>query len=820
MKAILVFIIFMLFSGIVEAQQTRCFGYVYDKLSNTPIEFVKIQFKDSKIGCVTDSSGKFDLSTYYATDSLIFTALGYQSVTLHVYRDENQEINIHLEPTSKELFEVVVKAPEELLSNRLHKRIVANKHINNKEKLGAYEYQVYNKIQLDLNNLGEKFASSELVKRLDLVMDYLDTSANGKNYLPVILSESVSNYYFKNRPKKTKEVVEGSRIVGVDNIQLNQFVGDMYLDLNIYDNNILMFNRSFVSPISDIARSYYTFKILDSTWIDKEWCIHMSFEPKRTGDMTFKGNMWVHDTTYAIKLVKASISPDANINYVQDLYFEHRFNQVQKEVWMLTKEKMIVDMKITKDTKVYGFYGRKLSSRSNFIINEEHEDPFYKSDNTVEFADSAKIRSSSYWSSIRHEPLSNQEEGITTMINSLNNMPFFRVLKNLTYFGSTGYYPFGKMEVGSAFSLVSVNPVEQFRCAVGIRTSNRFSRRLEIGGRLAYGFGDNRFKYGASIRYNITPKKRGMLTTYYNYDIEQIGQSPTASQMGSTFATLFRTGPLDKLTFVKKAGFNLEKDIKKDIVIYTGFEWKQYTPLGKANYVRLGPNTNQLDTLSRITTSELIGRFRWTKDEEFLAGAFDRTTLRSKYPIFSIQGIFGIKGLFGANYNYQKLEFQIEHNRQFGVLGRIRYGANCGVVLGSAAYPFLKVHEGNQSYWLLTSTFNMLHFFEFISDQYAGAFIENHWDGLLFDRIPLVKKLKLRLVTSGRMTIGSVSDKHSAHMLLPNFTKRFNGIPYAEAAIGIENIMKVGRVDWVCRLTHLEPGMPRYGIRARWALNF
>jgi hypothetical protein len=252
---------------------------------------------------------------------------------------------------------------------------------------------------------------------------------------------------------------------------------------------------------------------------------------------------------------------------------------------MLTKEKMIVDVKITRNTGIYGFFGRKFSSRTNFKINEERSLDFYKSDNTVEFADSAKTRNDAYWSANRHDTLNQQEQGIENMIDSLNDMPFFKMLKNLTYFATTGYYPIGKVEVGNAFSLISFNPVEHFRTAFALRTSNNFSKRVEIGGRLAYGYGDERFKYGASFRYNITPKKRGMLTSYYSYDIEQIGQSPTASTIGSTFGTVFRTGPLDKLTFVKKIGINLEKDIKKDIVVFGGFEWKEFTALGRANYV-------------------------------------------------------------------------------------------------------------------------------------------------------------------------------------------------------------------------------------------
>jgi hypothetical protein len=817
-KCTLLLLVLIPFSSF--AQQTKVKGMVWDAVNNQPMPFVKVQFQNSKIGTLTDTLGRFFIETYYATDSLVFSAVGFNTYSFKVVKDQEQEITVRMSNRMNEMEEVKVLPPDEFPSTTLHKRVIANKYINNREKLLSYEYELYNKIQLDLNNIGDKFTERGIVKRLDLVMDYLDSNDHGKSYLPVILSESISKFYFKNNPKKRKEIVSATRITGIDNLQMNQFLGDMYLDINIYDNTITLFNKSFVSPVSNFARSYYRFYLEDSTFLENQWCYKLKFVPKRTGDATFEGEMWIHDTTYAVKQISATISPGTNINYIQDLYFEHHFDQVANEVWMLTKEKMIVDVKITKNTAVYGFYGRKLSTRKAFVINEEHPADFYRAESTVEILDSAKIRDDAYWIAHRHEPLSTQEVGIDNMIDSLNEVTFFKALKNLSYFATTGYYPLGKVEIGSAFSLISFNPVEDFRTALALRTSNNFSRRLELGGKIAYGFGDEKFKYGVNIRYNITPKKRGMLTTYYRYDIEQIGQSPTAASIGSTFGTLFRTGPLDKLTMVKKAGVNLEKDIKKDLILYGGFEWKEFTALGLANYVKFNPSSNIYDTLSKITSSEFIARIRWTKNEEFISGSFDRTSVGSKYPILSLQGIFGVKGLLGGNYTYQKIEFLMEHSRQIGVLGRIRYGVNAGYVFGTTAYPFLKVHEGNQSYWLLTSTFNKLNFFEFISDKYVGGFVENHWEGLFFDRIPLIKKLQWRLVTTGRITYGAISSRHAAQMILPSFTKQFGNVPYAEVAVGIENIFKVGRVDLVWRVTHIDPGMSPLGIRARWALNF
>lgn len=798
------------------SQTTTVKGTVLDE-KGEPIPYARVRFSGTKIGTLTDTAGAFFLQSYYATDSIQVQFIGFKTQSIKIKKDVEQSLKIQLAVQSTDYKDVVVMISSESPAVALHKKVIANKPINNKEKLGAYQYNLYNKIQLDLNNLGDKFQQNGLVKRMDLVMNYLDSTSDGNTYLPVILTESISDFYFKNQPKQKKEVVQATKITGIENVQVNQFLGDMYLDLNVYDNIYDLFNKSFISPLAPFARSYYQFVLEDSTFIGSDWCYKLRFEPKRTGDLAFTGEMWINDTTYAVKQIKASISPDANLNYIQNFYFEHVFDQVQNEVWMLTEERLILEFRLNEDSKILGMFGRKYSKRSDFVINQAKDNSFY-ANNSVEISDSAKVRNAEYWQSNRPITLNVQEKHIEEMVDSLSKTTFYKSMKKLVYFATTGYFPLNKIEIGNATSLISKNPVENYRVALALRTSNEFSKRLELGGRVAYGFEDEKLKYAGKIRYNITPKKRGMLTGIYSYDIEQIGQSPTAASMGSTFATVFNTAPFDKLTFVNKVGLNLEKDIKKDLILYGGFEWKSYSPLGLANYQRV----LNYDTInvSNIKTFEFIGRVRWTKGEEFISGYFDRTSLRSVYPIFSLQAIIGMKNIFGSEYNYQRLEFQMEHNTQLGVLGRMRYGVTAGYIFGTTAYPFLKVHEGNQSLWLLTSTFNKLNFMEFISDKYVTGFIENHWEGLFFDRIPLVKKLNLRLVSTGRILYGDISQKHEQAMLIPDFVKRFNGVPYMETSIGIENIVKVIRVDLVWRMTHPIPGQSPFGIRARYALNF
>jgi hypothetical protein len=811
---------FILFNSCFLAiwgQQTVVMGRVIDK-KGEPISYVQIQFLDSKIGTKSDTLGNFYLSTYYPTDTLLFRLIGYQTERIKIKKDQTQELVVKLSTQDKEVAEVVLKAPTETRGSQLHRRIVTYKDINNKEKLEAYQYHLYNKIQLDASNLDSGLINNPLVDRLSLVKNYLQTDSSDKSLLPVVLSESVSDYYYRKDPKLKKEVVEASRISGVENMQMTQFLGDMYLELNIYDNIYDLFNKSFISPLAPFARNYYQFYLDDSTFIGADWCYKLRFVPKRSGDLVFEGHMWVHDTTYAVKRFEANIAPGANLNYIQEFYIEQAFEQVQKEVWMLTSEKMVLSFKVTEKSKFLGLIGRKYSQRSAYVINAGQPEEFYRSNNSVDVLSNAKERSDEEWAQLRPLSLTDKEQRIEQMVDSLEAQPFYQNMRKLTYFTTTGYWPIQKIEIGSATSLISMNPVEKFRVALALRTSNDFSKRFEIGGRVAYGFGDQRFKYNVRLRYNITPQKRGMLMAYYNYDIEQIGLSPTAASMGTSFVTILSTAPFDKLTFVQKAGVSLEKDIKKDLIVFGAFEWKNYTPLGLATYQRF----NGFDTLNvdNISTTELTTRIRWTKDEEFLSGSFDRTALRSPYPILSFQGIFGFKDVFGSDYNYQKLEFQFEHNTQIGVLGRMRYGFTLGYINGIAAYPLLKVHDGNQSLWLLTSATNMVNFLEFISDRYVIGFAENKWEGLLFDRIPLVKKSKIRLVTTERIMLGNLSSKQNQALLIPSFVQPFNGVPYVEIGVGIENIFKVLRIDLLYRATHQIPGTSPFGIKARYSLNF
>lgn len=811
-------ILLIILTNSLFSQRTGVSGQVIEKSSGEPVPFASVFFKDSKIGTETDVDGNYSIESYYATDSLVVRASGFAIETVSIVKDQAQIINFQLEPITQDMDEVIIRAPDEKPSTILHQRVVRNKPINNKEKLGAYQYETYNKIQLDLNNIGDKFEDRKIVKSLDVVLDYLDT-LNGGQYLPVLLTESISDFYFRTNPTKKKEVIKASRITGIQNIEANQFLGEMYQDINVYDNYIGIFDKSFISPISNSAMSFYKFYLEDSAFIDNQWCYMLRFEPKRKGDLTFTGDMWIHDTTYAVKKWNASVAKEANINYVNGFYLEQKFDQVEDEVWMLTLDKLIVELNVTRNSKLLGLYGRKLTSRKNFVINTPYDPSFYRTNETVVVQDSADSRSKEYWREHRHSSLNQQEQGIDNMIDSLNETRLFNAMKNHLFLATTGFWPLGKLEIGNIQSLMSYNRVEGFRNQLQLRTSNDFSRRVELSGKIAYGYEDNIFKYGGAVRFNVTPEKRGMLRLYYDYDLKQLGLGENAQDVDAAFGSFFRTKPLNQLSFVEKFGMTFEKDIGKSFILSTGAEWKELESKGSANY-RIPNEQTGFTQIDKIGTFETFFKIRFAKNEEFLSGSFDRISLGSKYPILSLKGVLGVKGVYGSDYEYQKLEFDLEHSPKLGILGKLNYRIYAGYIFGEAAYPFLKVHEGSQTYWFQSHAQNRMDFFEFVSDQYVGATVEQHFNGLFFDRIPLVRKLKWRLVASGRSVWGQISEKQTQTMLLPDVTRSFGNIPYVESTIGIENIFKVIRIDAVWRMTYLDPGVSPVGIRGKLVFRF
>jgi hypothetical protein len=801
-----------------EAQTTVVRGTVIDATTLEPLPYVNVAFKGTKIGTVTDFDGKYVLDSYYASDSVVCSSVGYSRQTTKIRLDREQTVDFSLESSSLELETFVIRASEhENPAHPIIRNVLKYKPVNNREKLEAYEYEVYNKVEFDLNNLTEKFTEKKLFKPFDFIFDNIDTS-DTKAYLPLFMTESLSDFYYRQQPKSEKEVIKATKISGIKNESISQFLGDMYQNVNIYDNYIYVFGKNFISPISNSGFSHYKYYLTDSTFIDNKWCYLIEYKPKHKQELTFEGEMWVNDTTYAVKQVEATIAANANINFISDLRVIQAYDQVEDEIWMLTKDDLVIDFNLGE--KTMGMYGRKSTSYKDFVINKPREDAFYFGAENIILSEGVNDKDDLFWEGARHDSLTTNQKKIYTMVDSLKAVPRFNTYVDILTLVISGYKEVGKFEIGPYFTTYSYNPVEGNRLRLGGRTSNAFSTRLMFEGYGAYGFKDEEWKYSGGFLYFLEKKPRVWIEGKYSRDIEQLGQSDNAFQQDNLLSSAFRRNPNDKLTLVEDVqvalinewfdGFSSGVEVqKRDMQARGGLIYERVVDASPVS-------------VPEISTTEMKLQARFAYKEKYVYGEFERVSLGTRFPVITAKASLGVKGVLGGNYEYQKLQVGIQHGLRMGAYGNLDYRFEGGKFFGGALpYPLLFLHQGNETFFYDETSYNTMNFFEFISNEYIAGAATWHMEGLFLNRIPLLRKLKWREVLSIKGVMGRFDDVNNEALTLPENSFSLEKGPFGEAGIGIENIFKVLRIDALWRLSYLDnPNIVKFGIRAKFQIDF
>lgn len=812
----------LLFTLPAFAQVTKITGKVYDNDTKEPLPFVSVVFKNSGVGTTTDFDGNYSIVTSSPTDSLTVAYVGYIKIAKAVAKGKTQQIDFYLAANTINLKEVVIK-PGENPAHRILRLVEKNKPNNDNRKLDSYEYEVYNKIEFDINNIGKGLKKSRVMKPFDFVFDNIDsTNKTEKPYLPFFISETISEMYYRDKPKFKREVIKASKIAGMENKSVSQVMGDMYQNINIYDNNIIVFGKSFASPISDNGIGYYKYYLLDSLMVDGNYCYHIQFKPRRKQELTFAGNMWISDTTFAVKRLEMSIADDANLNFVNTLNVIQEYQYVDS-TWMRSKEKLVVDFALQKKTT--GFYGRKTTSYNNFKINKPKSEEFYakKADNIV-VADDADKKDDTFWQTARHDSLSKNETMIYKMVDTIQTLKPYQNYVSVIQMLASGYKPWGYIEIGPVTSIYSYNRVEEHRFKFGGRTSNKFSKWFELNGYTAYGTNDEKFKYSAGFRWMLQKKPtRQMLWFNYKHDYEVLGQGQNVIRQDNILSSLFRRNPLSNLTEIEQYKMYYDKEWFKGFNSRVILQHKIITPL--INPYQFYAADSSLNNIGNIKTSEIGFYTRFAYDEKFLEGEFDRTSLGTRNPIFQFDYVAGIKGVFDSDYSYHKLKLRMDDRLRIGPIGYFDYTIEGGKILGNIPYPLMEVHAGNETYGYDINAFNMMNFLEFVSDEYVSASITHHFDGFFLNHLPLMRRLKWREVASAKAIVGSANTSNINNILFPKnlYTLSYTK-PYAEAGIGIENILKIIRVDALWRLSYLDNAnkndIAKFGVRVSLQFSF
>lgn len=804
----------------LSAQVTRIRGSVVDAETDEPMPFVNVAITGTQIGTITSVDGTFFIETRSHVDSLLVSYLGYHQFKTALRNGIYQEINVRLQPDNIVMDEIVVH-PGENPAFRILREINENKARNNPMRQSLYTYEVYNKMELDINNISEEYKNQKIFKKFQFIFDYIDTSAiTGKTFLPVFITETLSDYYYQKNPKREKEVIKASRISGTEDDMVSEFTGKMYLDFNIYDNFVPILGHDFVSPIANIGRVYYKYYLIDSTFRDNRWCYQISFKPKRKQEPTFTGYFWVHDTTFAIESYKIRISEGVNINFVSDFVAEQSFTYVDDSVWFPKKQELFVDFSVTQ--KDYGFFGRKTTSYSNINIHPDLPEKTFSASAPTEtvLLDDAMQKSTDDWDHLRHEELSQREKDIYVMVDSVREVPMFNNIVKLVNAFITGYWESGYVEIGPYYTLYSFNPIEGSRFKLSLRTSNLFSTRHMLYGHLAYGTRDRKLKYGLGFTEMFSKMPRRCANIYYFHDNEQLGLTDNAFLSDNILSSLFAREQNDKLTIVNEGGAYYDHEWFAGFSTKFKVRHKQIYASETVPFQMYDEKLRDTVNVTSLRTTELSVNFRFAYNEKFIMGEFERRSLGTDYPIFNIGLTVGVPNIMNSKYEYYKLHASMEQTVPLKPLGDLRYVIDAGKTFGKAPFPFQQLHEGNQTYAYDEYAFNLMNYYEFVSDQYVTLMLEHHFKGLFLNHIPLMRRLKWREVATGKILVGDFAHRTNDDLFFPTTLNTLHK-PYAEAGVGIENIFKFFRVDAIWRLTYLdhEDVLP-FGILAKMQLRF
>lgn len=838
---LLVLFLFLVGTGVSAQEVTTISGKVIDAHTKEPLPFVNISFVNKNIGTTTDYDGKFSISTQWASNQLMASYIGYQVVVKEVQIGQKQKIQFELESYAIDLGEVVVTAKKKRYRNKnnpavdLIRNIVKNKNLNRKEHLAYYQYDKYEKIQLDLNNITEKFKNKKIFNKTQFVFNYVDTAKiNGKPYLPVFLKETLSEVYFRKGPKDSKEIITGTKMVGfheyLDNKGIGALIDNMYQDVDIYDANINLLTNVFVSPISKIAPMVYKFHIIDTLDVNGHDCIQLAFQPRNKRDFAFKGNLFVtNDQQLSVVKVDMRVTDDINLNFVDDLQIIQEFEMVNNKAWILTKDEIVIDFIFKK--KGTGMYGRKAVFYDNFVFDQPIDDAVFNGVEQKVLDDSASERDDTFWATNRIVDLTEQEMNIYTMVDSVQNLPGFQRTIDLVMLIVAGYWNFGKIDVGAVNTFYSFNEVEGFRLRFGGRTNEKFSKNLRLDGFVVYGFKDERFKYSAKAEWSLNGhgfrgNPRHTLMAMYQRETKFAGMEVQFINEDN-FLLSFKRGVADKLLYYDTYNLEHYKDWKNNVSTTLGVQHLTQEAGGTLKFAY------DDKVVKAITTTELTAQVRYAPNEKYYEGMNLRTPIYSKYPVFQFKYTQGLKDVWDGEYDYQKLNFSFFKRFYMSQLGYTNFEFEANKILGDGVpFPNLYIHRANQSYSYQLYSYNLMNFLEFVSDESASVFAEHHFNGFFLNKVPVLKRLNWRSVASFKGLYGSVREENNPDitnglMYFPSdsdnrpTTFTLQEDPYMEASIGVENIFKFFRIDVVKRLTYLDnPNVSEYGVRARFKFDF
>ena len=794
----------------VLGQETTVQGKVTDANSGDPLPFVNVYFKGTQIGITTDFDGNYLIKTKTPTDSLIAAYVGYKTRTRPVAKGIVQTINFQLVEDVVGLQEVVVKAGENPAFEIL-RRVQRNKNENDKRKLTAYEYDTYTKIEIDVDNISDKFREKKVVKKITQVLDSVERIAgeDGKPILPMLITESVSKVYYRDDPSLKKELILKTRITGVgvtDGTTVTQMIGSSFQEYNFYQNWLNIVTKEFVSPIADVWRLYYDYDLSDSLYVDNDYCYRLDFFPRSEQELAFSGTMWITRDGYALKRIDATVSKFANLNFIEKIKIQQELAPTEAGGWLPVKNRILIDVSEIKKNSA-GMLAKFYTSNKNFVVNKPYPAKFYEK--PIEAKEDARLNETEvYWDSARHEPLTESEKNVHKMIDTLKNIPIIRTYTDIIKTVIDAYWDVGDVKIGPFPGLIAYNNIEGVRLAIGLKTDYSFSKKWILTGQFGYGFNDKRYKYLASVTKILDRDRWTTVTFRARHDIARLGLDDESLADNPLFLTAMRWGFIRRGFYFDEYRAAFQREFFKGFTQKISARYWSFEPTYVFGYYEKPASTT---VLNAFQSAEVTLEARYAKDEIFLQNDNDRISLgTNRWPVISLRYTHGFRSVFGSDFEYDKLKFNMTKRIKTGPLGIALVTVSGEYIFNTLPYPLLALHLGNQTPLYSSVTYNLMNYGEFVSDHYAAIQYRQYFEGLILNRVPLIKRLNWRLLATANVIQGGMRQANrdliaTEYQGQPTLNAGFfkSGKPYVEVGYGVENIFKFLRVDFVHRITYL-----------------
>mgnify|MGYP001580725094 FL=1 len=815
---------------VLQAQTIRVKGNIFDAETREPISFVAFYTDENEENLVflSDFEGHFDKEI---PDTFTHLTVGFTEYkTVRINRDSIKgkvlTIELKREPIGMQGIEISLKYNP---AHRLIKLAQKNKDKLSPTNINHYSCETYTKNIISVNNISEKIKRTKFGQQLGNLFDTISyISGDGKkSILPVFVSEVLSDFYYNKSPKLSKEIIKASRVKGVgvdDGSFISQVLGSTFVNYNFYSNSLVVVDKGVPSPIGDIAMGIYKYKLVHVDRSGPLRVFQIKCTPKQPNDLAFNGYVWIEDSTGALLRLSLAINANANLNFIEKLRITQEYQATEKG-YFYGKSRVVIDAQET-STKAMGLVASSSISFQKIDLDAVRPSKFFAE--RLIMKEDATTHTDAFWEDKRHVQPNDAERRIENSIDTLVNLPSIKTYVDLANFLVDGYVGKGKIGIGPYYNLMSYNQLEGVRLRLGFRTNASFSKNWIIKGMLAYGLKDKEWKYKFLAERILNRKRWTKLGIQYKKDVEQIGITDN-DELSNGLFTAFNLLGSNNLNLNRDIKLKFATDIRTGlrVNVSAGNRWYKFQKIGNYNFAWYPIAGNKSIISQEFINSYVKAGFRYTPRFYYLQNENKRVTFVNAGPEYYGNIEFGLRDLFESNFDYTRVRLGFTYRKVWGALGRTRFNTEANAMFGVVPYPLQTVYVGNQSFIYNTSAYNQMRIFEFVSDRSISGTFEHHFNGFLFNRVPLIKKLKWRSIIGSKVIIGTLDSAN--YDIIPtdyqgvqiSTFKALNKEPYVEASFGIENIFKIIRVDAVWRITYREPNNPRnFGVKASIAFGF